>query len=244
VTLPLANEHIQEEKLFQLMSGCLEVFKKEKVNLLGGHTSEAEELAIGLSVTGYVSEGDYFEKGKLKSGESLLLTKSLGTGALLAAHSRGLCEASSYQAMIQSMLLSQRNAIPVLKELGVKACTDVTGFGLAGHLIEMLKKSSVNARLQLSSLPLLPQVEKLMREKKIQSTLQPGNEAFAVDISGDTKAFPWLFDPQTSGGLLFSLESAKADMAVMKLRALGFEQATVIGEVLDSSETPLLHVNP
>ena len=183
-----------------------------------------------------MTEGDYFEKGHLKVGEALILTKPLGTGALLMALAQGKCPAASYEAMIQNMLLSNRLAVPVLKKFGVKAVTDVTGFGLAGHLIEMLKKSYVSAELDSKAISVFPGVEDIMLNQGIRSTLQPGNEKDSLAISGDTKKNPWIFDPQTSGGFLFSVASEKAREVVELLKREGYLHSMVIGRVTTKSE--------
>ena len=152
-TLPYARGPIQEAQLYELLSGAVQSLRELGVVLAGGHTTEGSELALGFSVTGHAEADRLFQKSRLQPGDRLLLTKPLGSGALLAAWMRGQCKAAWFDKLIRSMLQANKNAAEVFAEAGVTACTDVTGFGLAGHLLEMLDASRLSACLQREAVP-------------------------------------------------------------------------------------------
>ena len=227
-TLPYARGPVQESQLYELLAGAVATFRELGVVLSGGHTTEGPELALGFSVTGFGEEGKLFRKGGLKPGDQLILTKPLGTGALLAAWMRGRCRAEWFTPLVESMLKSNRAAADVLRNAGVTACTDVTGFGLVGHLLEMLDASRAAARLDAAKVPLLPGFAEVVSEG-IVSTLQGDNAKAACRVGGKTPE--WLFDPQTSGGLLAGVRPEAADEVVRRLRSAGCAEATIIGDV-------------
>ena len=227
-TLPYARGPVQEAQLFELLSGAVESFRQLGVVLTGGHTTEGADLALGFAVTGYGEEGRLFQKGRLRPGDRLILTKPLGTGALLAAWMRGECRAAWYEALVASMLRSNGPASAVFREAGVAACTDVTGFGLAGHLLEMLDAGRVSARLTAKALPLYPGFAEVVSQG-VLSTLHGDNARAACRVRGTAPA--WLFDPQTSGGLLAAVPAAAAAPTLERLREAGAPDAAMIGEV-------------
>ena len=147
--LPHAKPHIVENDLFQLLAGAKAAFDRERVDVIGGHSSEGAELAIGFAISGNVGRQNLRQKTGLNSGDCLILTRPLGTGVLFAAHTRGLASAGAIEAALASMRQSNRQVAEILIEHGATAMTDVTGFGLAGHLMEMLNQSHVAATLTL-----------------------------------------------------------------------------------------------
>jgi selenide,water dikinase len=140
--VPFAGEGQVQSMLMQLMGGAMMTLKEADCQLVGGHSSEGADMALGLAVTGTVPVRKVLKKGNLNAGDVLILTKPIGTGVLLATEMRGKANASWVTAALDSMLLSNRGASEVLVASGVRAATDVTGFGLMGHLIEMIKASS------------------------------------------------------------------------------------------------------
>jgi selenide,water dikinase len=201
------------------------------VVLTGGHTTEGSEMALGFAVTGFAEEDRLFQKSKLRTGDVLILAKPLGSGALLAAWMRGQCRAAWYEPLVASMLLSNAAAGAVFARSGVSACTDVTGFGLAGHLLEMLDASRVSARLHVKQVPLYPGFDEVVAQG-IVSSLHRDNAKMACRVQGPTALPAWLFDPQTSGGLLAAVRPEAADEIVRQLRQSGYARAGVIGEVV------------
>ncbi|MEM7120627.1 MAG: selenide, water dikinase SelD [Pseudomonadota bacterium] len=230
VGLPFADPGRMESDLVQVLSGALEVLNAEGCALAGGHTSEAQEFTFGLSLTGFARPDALLTKGGLRPGDDLILTKPLGTGVLFAADMRGAAQSAWIEAALASMLQSSAAAATCLRAHGAKAATDVTGFGLAGHLGEMLRASSVDAELVLDGLPVLAGARDLLA-RGFASTLQPANqEAAASTVSDMTDAI--LFDPQTAGGLLAGIPSDRSAACLQDLNDAGYVSARVVGRVV------------
>jgi selenide,water dikinase len=235
-TIPYALEPKVEETLYQLLSGALKVLNQAQTPLVGGHTAESAELSFGLSCNGLVHPDKLLRKGGMRSGQVLILTKALGTGTLFAAQMRRQAKGSWVDAAIESMLLSNSAAATCLMEHGATACTDITGFGLLGHLAEMIQASfGVAVELKLEAIPVLEGAKETL-EKGIFSSLHPENLRAAryianLDRVSDRPNFPLLFDPQTSGGLLAAIPAAQASACVNSLQALGYSQSCIIGSV-------------
>ncbi len=230
VTLPFAAEEKLEADLEALLAGALRALAEAGARLIGGHTAEGPELAFGLTVNGEIETGAPLRKGGAAAGEVLILTKPLGTGAILAADMAGEASSAWVEAALDAMVSSGGPAARILVDAGASAMTDVTGFGLLGHLIEMLKASGTTARLDLRALPALPGASELLA-RGIASTLHPANEAFAEVLAPGAPTDPLLFDPQTAGGLLASLPAGRAADALARLAAAGHARAAVIGEI-------------
>ena len=242
VTLRYGRARKLEEELFQLLAGASEALAEAGAVLVGGHTGEGPEPVFGLSVNGFAAPGALMRKGGACAGDRLVLTKALGTGVVFAADMRAKAEAASVEAALSSMQLSNRRGAELLAAHGATACTDVTGFGLLGHLIEMLNASGTRARLEPASLPLLPGVDGLLGQG-FRSTLHAANRAFEVRLhpgTGNGNAAPVLYDPQTSGGLLASVPASRAGACVGALRNAGYERSALIGEILPGSGDPLV----
>ena len=251
VTLPLAAEEKMEEDLTQLMAGAHEVLTRDGVALVGGHTSEGGELALGLSVTGVALPEDLVRKSGMRHGDRLVLTRPLGTGVIFAAEMRGRARSVWIDAALDGMQQSHRASARILREHGASAATDVTGFGLAGHLLEMARASQVDVSVELESVPLLDGALALA-ETGIFSSLQNQNLRALESARGDDATLRdlrtrLLCDPQTSGGLLASIPADRAEACVQALRAAGCPQAGMIGSVLPaepSAAAPgLLHLH-
>src|SRR5215216_3468068 len=235
VTLPYGLEAKVEADLSAMMAGANEVLREAGCALVGGHTSEGAELALGFAVNGLVARAAALRKGGLRPGDALILTKPIGTGTLLAADMRGKAKARWVMAAITHMIQSSRRAAAILRRHGAHAATDVTGFGLLGHLIEMVRASDVDASLILDRVPLLDGARETV-QLGIFSSLQPQNARLRRAI-GDLDSvvkhplYPLLFDPQTAGGLLASLPTARAEACVESLRRAGYVHAAIIGFV-------------
>ena len=238
-TLPVWPEDKLEDELRQMLLGALHVFEQEGVALVGGHTGEGAELTLGFTVTGLIEPDQALRKSTFRAGDHLVLTKPVGTGTLLAADMRARARGRWLQAAIESMLLSCRTAGQVLARHGAHACTDVTGFGLAGHLLEMLGDTTLAALIDLDALPVLPGALETV-ESGILSTLQPKNERVAAQLEATDSQrargeYALLFDPQTAGGLLAGLPRENIQACLTELTALGYPDTAVIGEIVDAA---------
>jgi selenide,water dikinase len=248
VTLPHGAEAKVEADLFQLLSGATETLQQAGAALIGGHTGEGAELAFGLTVNGTAVPERLWRKSGLRTGDALILTKPLGTGALFAADMRGKARGAWIDGALQSMLISSRSAAETLQRHGARACTDVTGFGLAGHLLEMLRASQSDAELSLKSLPALAGSLELLAQG-IASSLAPQNLAHAAAVdSGAVRSggplMALLYDPQTAGGLLASVPSENLENCLTELRANGAPQAACVGRVTSMTDVPRITLTP
>jgi selenide, water dikinase len=227
-----------EETLFQLLAGARACLDGENVVLAGGHTAEGAEIALGFSISGDVAPDRILRKAGLRVGNAIVLTKPIGTGILFAALMRADARAASIAQALAGMRQSAREAARILAAHGATAMTDISGFGLAGHLGEMLKASGATAELDLAAIPLYPQARELALAG-IASTLLPENLALG-NIQGThlgTETLALLFDPQTAGGLLGGIPQSHADECVAGLRAAGYADSTVIGRVIGADGT-------
>lgn len=234
-TVPYGLESKVEADLSAMMMGANEVLQDAGCALVGGHTSEGAELALGFAVNGLVPTTAALRKGGLKPGDGLILTKPLGTGTLLAADMRGKAKARWVMAALAHMIASNRKAAEILRRHGAHAATDVTGFGLLGHLIEMVRASDVDATIAIERVPLLDGARETVA-LGIFSSLQPQNVRLRRamrDLASIARhpLYPLLFDPQTSGGLLAAVPLAEAERCVAALRAAGYAGADLIGFV-------------
>lgn len=234
-TVPWADPRIAEDDLFQLLSGSLSVFETEGVRLLGGHSKEGDQMALGFSVTGSVGSGEALAKGGVQAGNALILTKPLGTGVIFAAAAQGKAKGRWLDAAIASMTRSVAPALSVLKDHGVTGLTDVTGFGLAGHLGEMLDAAQLSAVLDRATIPALGGAMELL-DSNIESSLAPANRECLVALIGKTGATlgtteRLICDPQTAGGLLASIPFDRSKACLEALHEAGDCEAVVIGRV-------------
>jgi selenide, water dikinase len=239
--VPYAKPSIQEETLYQLLSGVQKALGAAHTPLVGGHTTEGAELALGFSCNGLVDPDRLMRKGGLQPEQQLILTRPLGTGTLFAADMRLQAKGRWIEAAVAQMLRSNREAARCLQAHGVTACTDVTGFGLLGHLLEMVQASSVNVVLDLEALPVLAGARE-MTAQGIFSSLQGQNEMAAGAIANpsayaDHAHYPLLFDPQTAGGLLAAVPAAQVSACLEALRNAGYSESAVVGEVLPLENT-------
>lgn len=266
VTIPDGSMKRQSEMLHQVLSGAVYEFSKSNTVLVGGHTTNGEELAVGFTILGETQPRSNdrlpLSKATLCPGQELILTKSLGTGIILAAHAQGVAPACSMKAAIDLMLHSNQRASEIAIVHDLSAGTDVTGFGLAGHLLELCQQSGVSVELWLAALPLIAGAAPLI-DAGIRSSLFDENKAavqgflFAEDgveihdlrhqPVGDSETHPEalqqslrlkceaIFDPQTSGGLLLGVDPMDAGNIIGELAAAGYRDATIVGRVTDSN---------
>lgn len=234
-TVPYGRERVVEETLYDVLAGALDVLQPTGAVLAGGHSSEGAELAFGLTVNGLIDPNKVLRKSGLQPGDSIILTKAIGTGTLFAAEMRGKAKGRWVDAAIQSMLLSNQQAAECLQKYQATACTDLTGFGIIGHLIEMTKASQVDAELYMDALPILDGAMDTVAAG-ILSSLQPANlrlRRAVADFEHASKhpGFPLLFDPQTAGGLLAGVPQEQVDECLKALNLLGYADVRVIGKI-------------
>ena len=237
VNLPLWPEKKLSEELESMLLGAIDVFNNENTQLIGGHTSEGEQCIFGFSVNGLIDENKVLNKSKLNKGDALILTKAIGTGTILAANMRAKAKGLWVDKAIESMLTSNRKAVDIIMSHGGTACTDITGFGLAGHLLEMLERKKLKANINLSNIPILDGAEEAI-SKEIFSTLQNKNENFSAHINDHSKlaqlpSYKLLFDPQTAGGLLAGIPKNQAEGCLNDLANNGYINAKEIGYVVE-----------
>lgn len=233
ITLPYGKPDVSRSLLTQLLQGTLDQLREEGAKLVGGHTSEGVELSIGFTANGSVEAGNRWPKTFTRSGDALVLTKALGTGTLFAADMQYRARGEWIAAATGSMLVSNRKASIVAREFDISACTDITGFGLAGHLLEMAT-DAIGARIDPNTLPILPGADTCLNQLNIRSTLHDANRR-AAGLPVGSPEEEILFDPQTAGGLLLSIANADAEDLVTRLREAGYEAAAVIGSTVERS---------
>ncbi len=239
VTVPDDEPARAEETLYQVMAGARAGLDADAVTLVGGHTTTGPELVVGFAVWGLVGSPDALIRlGGLAPGDQLVLTKPLGTGVLLQADMRGMARGEWIEAACASMLRSNGPAARAAGPLRPSAATDVTGFGLAGHLGSMLRASKVSAVLDLDALPALPGALSLLG-RGVRSTAHPENAKarramWVGEAVARRPALDLLFDPQTSGGLLLGIPAERGEALLRALRAAGDPAAAVIGVVAAS----------
>jgi selenide,water dikinase len=239
-TVPFGLEAKVETTIREMMTGAMDVLNEAGATLIGGHTSEGPELALGFSVNGLADREAILRKGGMVPGEVLILTKPLGTGTLFAADMQQKAKGRWIEGALKSMVQSNRKAAQCLYSHGASACTDITGFGLLGHTVEMTKASNVDVEFDMDSLPIFDGALETVR-MKILSSLQPANVRLRRAIRNQEEAvkderYPLLFDPQTSGGLLASLPINQARDCLTALHDVGYEYAAIVGRVSAESD--------
>jgi len=221
--------------LNRILEGGLAVMKEAGVQLLGGHSIDDPELKYGLSVTGTIHPDKVLRNNSIKPGDSLVLTKALGTGIIATAVKAGLADELIINEFINSMGTLNKKACEVMLRYNISACTDVTGFGLAGHIFEMLEGNEYSVTINSGKIPLLfGALENaamgmipggLYRNKKY------AGEKCVIGESIRSEIADIIYDPQTSGGLLISLPGKEAEQMVEEMKLAGIVHASVIGDV-------------
>ena len=242
VTFPLKEMDISV--LRQVLQGGLDKMKEADVVLVGGHSVEDKELKYGLSVTGFIHPNRVLTKKAMEPGDQLILTKSLGTGIINTAIKGGIVSNETIESITRLMATLNRDAAEVMGHYPVHACTDITGFGLLGHLCEMVVDTDVGIKLQASLVPYFPEAMEYARMGLVPAGTYKNREfreAF-VDFAPSVDRFMQdiLFDAQTSGGLLISVAREGANELLSELKRRGIASATVIGEVVSEPNEKIL----
>ena len=232
LSLPFADQKLQERDLAAVLDGALVTLSAADCPLVGGHTMQGPELQLGFTINAVLDGQQALSKRGARVGDALILGKALGVGALFAAHMQQRADGRDIDAALRAMLQSNAEAAAIARRFDAHALTDISGFGLAGHLLEMLD-GRLGARIELKALPALAGAETAMAQG-VFSTLHESNQRLAaLPTDGSTVRQQLLFDPQTSGGLLMAVPAAAADAALGALKNAGYA-AAIIGEVLDT----------
>jgi selenide,water dikinase len=212
----------EPDLLLEILQGGANKMKEAACSVVGGHSVSDDEIKFGYAVTGVVHPRRYWRNVGGKPGDTLLLSKPIGTGVVATAAKRGGATKNDIAASVESMLELNRAAAEALDGLKVHACTDITGFGLLGHLKEMAADGEATALVYTNAVPLLPGALTYSREKAHAGGLKNNREfascavEVAPEINPDLEAL--LYDPQTSGGLLVAIDSADAPEAIVRHR--------------------------
>ena len=221
--------------LRQIIQGGLDKMKEAGVVLVGGHSVEDKELKYGLSVTGFIHPDRILTKKNLKTGDRLILTKPLGTGIINTAIKGGLASKEVIDTVTRLMATLNRDAAEIMKDYPVNACTDITGFGLLGHIAEMIIDTRFSVTLTSKTIPIIPETLEYAGMGLVPAGTYNNREfrECMVDFapSVDRLVQDILFDPQTSGGLLICVDRENADELLEKLRSKGMDSAAIIGDV-------------
>eukprot|EP00937_MAST-01D_sp_MAST-1D-sp2_P000208 g208.t1 len=237
VVVPYGLDSKVEDLLFQVMAGACSALGESNCALVGGHTTEGPELTLGFAINGVAQPADVLSKGGMCVGDKLVLTKPVGTGALFAAAMRSQARGPWIGSALQAMQASNMRPAAVVREHGATCATDVTGFGLLGHLVEMTRASGVHVRFDLGAVPFLEGARECVR-RGIFSSLQGSNLRLRRAVGNAEAAaaaapeeYALAFDPQTAGGVLACVPAARAQACIEALRAAGCTAAAIVGEV-------------
>jgi selenide,water dikinase len=226
--------------LRQVIQGGLDKLTEAEVVLVGGHSIEDKELKYGLAVTGFVHPSKVLTKKNLRPGDHLVLTKPLGTGIVTTAIKAGMASAELADRVTRLMAALNREAAGITANFNVSACTDVTGFGLLGHLAEMLCGTGTSARIFSDRVPLIAEALEFAAMGLIPAGAYKNREfreamiTFAETVGRSRQDV--LVDPQTSGGLLIGVSPQQTQALVAALKDAGVEDAAQIGEILSGPE--------
>ncbi|BCL62617.1 selenide, water dikinase [Desulfomarina profundi] len=219
-----------------IIEGGIDKLKEAEVVLMGGHSVEDKEIKFGLSVTGIIHPRKILAKKNLRPGDRLILTKPLGTGIINTAIKAAMAPAELCNRVTRIMATLNRRSGEIMEKFDISACTDITGFGLLGHLAEMVCGSGNSVTINSGDIPLIPEAidfanmgfvpagaynNRTFREEMI--TFNPQVPRTLQDI---------LFDPQTSGGLLISVQENQAEKLLNALKEGGVEGVAQIGEIV------------
>ena len=222
--------------LKDILRGGVDKMREAGVVLVGGHSIDDAELKYGLSVTGIVHPERLVTNAGAKAGDKLILTKPLGTGIISTALKAGIVNEDIVARFTKCMAALNDKASALMQEAGVHACTDITGFGLLGHAVQLAQNSQVGINVHSTSVPLFPEAERFAEWGLCPGGLHRNREFYEgmvrIDACLARHRQDILFDPQTSGGLLICVEPGKAEPLLDRLRQDGVEDSAVIGEVV------------
>ncbi len=222
--------------LSDILQGGADKAREAETSIIGGHSIDIPNIAYGMAVTGYIHPERIISNDNARPGDVLILTKALGTGILNNSVKFSALETSKQEKLINSMLRLNRNASECMQKFSANACTDITGFGLAGHAMQLANASGVMLKLKAKSLPLLDGVRDAidagMLTRGDKSNRNYTKEKVVSEGIADKQIDHIIYDPQTSGGLLISVPAENAEALLKELRAGGDEVSNIVGEVI------------
>ncbi len=234
VCFPIGSLDISVLK--DILRGGIDKMSEAKVTLVGGHSIDDTELKYGLSVTGTVHPKQLVTNSGVKVGDKLILTKPLGTGIINTAVKAGVVDERTVAKVTECMATLNNKASELMQEIGIHACTDITGFGFLGHTVQLAQNSQVGINIDIASIPFFPEAGEFAKQGLCPGGLHRNREFYSpcVKIASEVPTYiqDVLFDPQTSGGLLLSLAPRKAELLLGRLRQAGVEDAAIIGEAV------------
>ncbi|MCP4614920.1 MAG: selenide, water dikinase SelD, partial [Bradyrhizobium sp.] len=237
--LAFPTETVSGQVMYEMLAGAMETLAEADVALIGGHSIKDEEAKLGFAITGLVEDGRAVERAGAAVGDMLVLTKPLGVGVLTFAAQIGRANAEGLAAATESMATLNRAAAEAMREVGVSACTDVTGFGLFGHLVGMVRHAGMTAEIWADALPAFPGAIEGLREGVVPGAVERNMEYVGEDIRVDEPVedarVDLGFDAQTSGGLLIAVPADKHTGLCEALASRGVVAATV-GRIAGESE--------
>ena len=223
--------------LKEILKGGYSKIQESGAIIVGGHSIDDTDIKYGLSVTGTIHPDKILTNANARPGDRLVLTKPLGTGIIGTALKGEMASQGAVKKITQSMTTLNRVACEVMVEVGANACTDITGFGLLGHALEMAMASDVAIAIQSQSVPIFPEAEEYASMGMVPGGTRRNRDfaACKVEILGHVPDIKMdiLYDAQTSGGLLISVEGERVQMLLGQLHRRGVKWATIIGEVLE-----------
>ncbi len=226
---------VPDQVMQDILRGGIDKMAEAKVAVIGGHSIKDEEIKAGFAVTGVIDPARIVTNAGAQPGDLLVLTKPIGTGIIAFAAQIDRAPASAVAAVAESMACLNRTASELMVQAGVHACTDVTGFGLMGHLAEMASSSGVDVEVIWDDIPLFPGVIECAAEEIFSGAVERNRESSGDNVVPDENVREAMldvcFDAQTSGGLLIATSQANADSLVDRLHAAGVTEAAIIGRV-------------
>jgi selenide,water dikinase len=234
VAFPIQS--MEMEILTDVLRGGLDKMREAEVVLVGGHSIEDQELKYGLAVTGLIHPDAVLTNTGAVVGDRIILTKPLGTGIINTAQKGGMASPQAVQGTVEVMTVLNRKAAEVMREFRVHACTDVTGFGLLGHLNEMLGEGGIGLKIFVDAIPILIGAEEYASMGLVPGGAHRNRAFYAPKVQGGEDRSPALldilYDPQTSGGLLIATPEADAERLLHRLQEVGVQDARIIAEVV------------
>ena len=223
------------EILHGIVEGALSKITESGAVLAGGHTTDDEEPKFGLSVTGIVHPQKYWRNVGAKPGDVLILTKPIGSGVIFNANLKNWVSEQALEECIQTITTLNKQAAAVMADFDIHAVTDITGFGLGGHALEMAEGSGVTLEIRTDDVPIMREALE-MYQKGMRTGVNPANRALIEESTHFEKSLPaWheeiFVDPQTSGGLLISLPASQSESLLEALRNSGVTKAQIVGNV-------------